>query len=68
VVSQALTERDQIIIGEAKREPMWAQLEEFRDFQDEVEVQRREPYQNADVITNQLAADELNLPLYDLPP
>ena len=39
-----------------------------RHLQAVVEVQRGEPYQNADVIVNQLVADGLALPIYNPPP
>lgn len=53
---------------QARREALRSQSEEFRDFQVEVDAQRREPYQNADVIADQFVADGLALPPYDPPP
>lgn len=53
---------------QVRREALRSQSEEFRDFQVEVDSQRREPYQNADVIADQLVANGLPLPPYDPPP
>ena len=48
--------------------PLASQEEEFRDFQAEVDEQRREPYQNADQLADSLVHRHLVLPEYDGPP
>ena len=50
------------------RLPLPSQDEEFRDFQGEVEAQRREPYQNADQVADMLVHCHMALPEYTPPP
>ena len=48
--------------------PLASQDEEFRDFQAEVDEQRREPYQNADQLADSLVHRHMVLPEYISPP
>ena len=48
--------------------PLASQEEEFRDFQAEVDEQRREPYQNADQLADSLVHRHMVLPEYVSPP
>jgi len=50
------------------RRVVLSQEEEFRDFQAEVDVQGREPYQNADRVADRLVEQGLALPTYVDPP